>query len=276
MDPLVDRNTVDNNSGGGGVEYEISVSGATVRNNRLLKNALPDSVPVSTAGMGSYASIGVKVYCNVLEIPNTGTGGANGMTIVASNRGYNEFSPYEYLMSTGNDFHHNTVIWDAGARGMIGYLQADAAHQPNFFADNTPPDYNTYHLSSLSTTSFVYDNNNTQKNTAKTFTEFQAAGADVHGTADTNYTSGFPIVAITSPADQASFTNSVTIAATASDKSGINRVEFYVDWDYQATVSSSPYNFDWTTGAAGSHTVAAMAYSNSGIRSCYAVTLTKQ
>jgi hypothetical protein len=168
------------------------------------------------------------------------------------------------------------VIWEAGAVGLIGYMQNDVAHQPNFFADNTPPDYNTYHLSSLSTANFVYDNNNTQANTRKTFTDFQAAGADVHGSADTNYTSGFPTVTITSPVDQSSFTNAVTLVAAASDKSGISRVEFYVDWDYQATVSGSPYTFNWTNGKAGTHTVAAMAYSNSGIRSCYAITLTKK
>ena len=40
---------------------------------------------------------------------------------------------------------------------------------------------------------------NTQDNTHKTFTEYQAAGADIHGSADTNYANGFPIVTITSP-----------------------------------------------------------------------------
>jgi parallel beta-helix repeat protein len=276
INPLIEHNIVANNTGGGGVAYEISVAGATIRNNIVTGNGIPDDVRISTAGIGSYASEGVTSYCNVFEIPNTGTGGANGMTIVASNRGYNEFSPYQYLMSTANSFHHNTVIWEAGAVGLIGYMQNDVAHQPNFFADNTPPDYNTYHLSSLSTANFVYDNNNTQANTRKTFTDFQAAGADVHGSADTNYTSGFPTVTITSPVDQSSFTNAVTLVAAASDKSGISRVEFYVDWDYQATVSGSPYTFNWTNGKAGTHTVAAMAYSNSGIRSCYAITLTKK
>jgi parallel beta-helix repeat protein len=276
INPLIEHNIVANNTGGGGVAYEISVAGATIRNNIVTGNGIPDDVRISTAGIGSYASEGVTSYCNVFEIPNTGTGGANGMTIVASNRGYNEFSPYQYLMSTANSFHHNTVIWEAGAVGLIGYMQNDVAHQPNFFADNTPPDYNTYHLSSLSTANFVYDNNNTQANTRKTFTDFQAAGADVHGSADTNYTSGFPTVTITSPVDQSSFTNAVTLVAAASDKSGISRVEFYVDWDYQATVSGSPYTFNWTNGKAGTHTVAAMAYGNSGIRSCYAITLTKK
>jgi parallel beta-helix repeat protein len=276
QNPLVDNNTVTDNADGAGIAYEISVNTAIVRNNIVLRNALPGGVPGSTANIGSYASTGVQSYCNVIEIPNTGATGANGMTIVASNRGYNAFPPYEYLMSKGNSFHHNTVIWDPGAPGILGYLQNDAEHQPNFFADNTPPDYNTYHLSSLSTATFIYDNNNTQDNTHKTFTEYQAAGADIHGSIDTNYASGFPIATITSPSDQSLFTNAVTVTATASDKSGISRVEFYVDWDYQTTVNSSPYTFDWTSGTAGSHIVAVMAYSNAGIRSCHAITLTKR
>src|SRR6202167_1235215 len=274
--PLVDHNTVENNAGGGGVAYEISVAGATIRKNILVGNNIPGGVPVSTAAVGSYASVGVLAYCNVFEVPNTGGGGANGMTIIASNRGYNPNPPYEYLMSTGNSFHHNTVIWEPGAVGLVGYEQGDVAHQPNFFADNTPPDSNSYHLSSLSVANFVYDHNNTQENARKTFTEYQAAGADIHGSADTNYTSGFPNVIITSPADQSSFTNSVAISASANDKSGISQVEFYVDWEHQATVSKAPYTFDWTNGTAGAHTVSAVAYSNAGIHSCFAVTLTKQ
>jgi parallel beta-helix repeat protein len=271
--PYIDGNTVVKNYGGGGIEYEISVGGALVRNNILLENGLPGTVAVSAANHGSYASVGVVAYCNVVEIP--AAAGANGMLVGASQRGYNTVPPYEYLMSTGNSVHHNTIIWDAGSNGAIGYEQHDAENQPDFWANNTPPDNNTYHLPSLSAAHFLYDNNNSQQNKAKTFIEYQAAGADIHGTADTNNTSGYPTVKITSPADQSSFTSAVTVAATAADKSGINRVEFYVDWKLATTVAGSPYSFDWTNATAGTHTVAAMAYSNAGIRSCFAVTLTK-
>jgi len=272
--PLVDGNTLTDNSGGAGIAYEVSLTSATIRNNILLRNGLPNPIePVASAAIGSYASVGVQTYCNVIEVPNAQR--ANGAVIVASARGTNPYPAYQYLMSTGNDFHHNTVIWDSGATGAVGHLQADAAHQPNFFADNTAPDFNWYHLSSLSTANFIYDNNNSQQNSRKTFAQYQAAGADVHGTADTNYRSGFPRVMITSPADQSSVANPITIAVTASDASGISKVEFYVDWNLQAIVSGSPYNFSWTNGTTGTHTLAAMAYSNAGIRSCYAVTLKK-
>jgi parallel beta-helix repeat protein len=275
--PLIDGNIVTDNSGGAGIAYEISLNSATVRNNVLLRNNIPNDVPVSTASAGSYASTGVKIYCNVIEVPNVnGQGNANGMTIGASNRGYNTYPPYQYLTSTGNAFHHNTVIWDAGAKGNVGYFQHDVANQPNFFANNSVPDYNTYHLPSLSSRTFIYDNNNSGENRLKTFSEYQASGADIHGSADTQYLSGYPTVAITSPADQSAVTNSVTVEAAASDKSGINRVEFYVDWKLQATVTGSPYSFTWNNGTTGTHIVAAMAHANSGVNACYAVTLTKK
>ena len=161
------------------------------------------------------------------------------------------------------------MIWETGATGGTGYFQTDPADQPKFIADNTPPDYNDYHLPS---TSYHFAYGKTQL----TFAQFQANGADVHGTVDRNNTSGFPSVAITSPADQASVTAPVTVKATASDKSGINRVEFYVDWKLQKTVAGPPYTYSWTNGPTGSHILTAMAYSNAGIRNCFAVTLHKQ
>ncbi len=274
--PLIDGNIISDNVMGAGIAYEISVNSAIVRNNQLLRNSLPGSVPASSADVGSYDSTGVSSYCNVIEVPDVGkANGANGASIVGSDRGYNPFPPYQYYTSTGNSFHHNTVIWQAGSHGAVGYFLSDAAHQPNFFADNAAPDYNTYHLPDLSSTVFVYDNNTSEANAGKTFTEYQAAGADVHGSADTNYNSGYPSVTIASPLDQTSFTDSVSVNATASDKSGINRVEFFVDWKLVKTVAGPPYTFDWTGATVGTHTVAVMAYSNAGISACRAVSLTK-
>jgi hypothetical protein len=272
--PLIDGNKVTDNIGGSGIVYEISLISALVRNNILQRNGATGSFSGPGWGLQSANSTGVEAYCNLFEIGNLA--GENGFVVNSADRGNDPNPPYEYLTSTGNYIHHNTVIWDSGATGFVGYIEGDPTNQPDFFANNTPPDYNTYHLPTLSATHFFYENNDSGSNTAKTFAEYQSAGADVNGTADTNYTSGFPTVAITSPADQSSVPNPVTIAASASDASGISKVEFYVDWGLQATVSSSPYNFDWTGATSGTHTVAAMAYSNAGIRSCYAVTLNQQ
>ena len=273
---LLDGNTITDNTDSDGVNQEMGTGTSTFRNNVVQRNGTHVNDDYSTDQIATHATTGVDIYCNVLEVSQGK--GVNGWNINAANRGDSQYPSYQYLAATGNSFHYNTVIWDTGAIGGVGLMQDDAANQPNFFANNKKPDYNNYHMPSLAS-NFLYDNNNTQKNARKTFGEYQSAGADVHGAADTNYNSGFPTVTITSPADGSSFTNLLAVNATASDKSGINRVELYIDWKLQSTIAGPPYDFNLTnlTGIlTGAHTVAAMAYSNAGIRNCYAVTLNKQ
>ncbi len=271
---VVDGNTITDNSDADGLVQEIGYGNSTFRNNIVQRNGARLNSVNTSSQISVRASSGVESYCNVVEIPSGA--GIGGWAIIAANRGSSSYPPYQYLATTGNSFHHNTVIWGAGASGDVGLFQDDTANQPNFFASNTPPDYNSYHLSSPSAAHFVYDNENSRGNKRKPFAYHQASHADVHSTADTNYTRGFPTVAIMSPADQSSVASPVTISAKASDKSGIFKVEFYVDWSLQGTVKSPPYNFSWNDGTTGLHVVAAMAYSNAGIRACYAVTLNEQ
>lgn len=273
--PLVDGNVVNSNTDPDApaccsdIIFEISEGGATYRNNIIGFQGTGGG----TVGLYSSSSQGVQAYCN--EITQV-SGNNQVWSITAADRGDNTVAPNlgSYIVSTGNWFHHNTIIWSSGATGLVGYHQTDTANQPNFFTNNTPPDYNTYHGPSTSVLQFIYDNNNSGSNTAINFSTFQSNGADVHGTFDTVYNSGYPTVSITSPADQSSVANPVTISSSASDTSGIAKVEFYVDWALQATVTSGPYNYSWA-GAGGTHVVAAMAYSNAGVRLCNAVTLTQ-
>jgi hypothetical protein len=139
----------------------------------------------------------------------------------------------------------------------------------NFYSTNRF-DYNTYHLPVLTRKAFYWND------AFNTFSGFQAAGQDTHGSADTEYTSSVPTVVITSPADETTVSGTVGITGNAQDSNSISKVEFYVDWALKATDGGgSPFNFTWNTSgvAAGSHTVAAMAYSPEGVRACYAVTL---
>jgi parallel beta-helix repeat protein len=272
---LLDGNTITDNTDSDGVNQEMGTGTSTFRNNVVQRNGTHVNENYSTDQIATHATTGVNIYCNVLEV-SKGTG-VNGWNINAADRGDSKYPSYQYLAATGNSFHHNTVIWDAGAIGAVGLMQDDTASQPNFFANNSKPDFNNYHMPTLAS-NFLYDNNNTQKNARKTFIEYQAAGADVHGAADTNSTSGFPVVTIASPADQSSFTTSLTVNATASDKSGINRVEIYLDWALKTTIAGPPYNFNLTgltSLLTGTHTLTAMAYSNAGIRNCYAITVNK-
>ncbi len=271
---LVDGNIITDNSDGDGLGQEIGGGITTIRNNVVARNGAHINTNNWAYQIGVRASSGVNIYCNVIEIPPA-AGGVGGWVIGAAPRGSNRFPPFQYRATTGNSFHHNTVIWDAGANGAAGFHHNDP-NQPNFFASNTPPDYNNYHMPDASAAHFLYDNNSSRSNKAKPFSAHRGSGADAHSTVDTNYASGYPEVSITSPADQSSVGNPATVSATASDKSGVRKVEFYVDWKLETTLTSAPYDFNWSNGTSGPHIVAAMAYSNAGIRACYAVTLNEQ
>jgi chitodextrinase len=76
-----------------------------------------------------------------------------------------------------------------------------------------------------------------------------------------------PVVSITSPAANASFSApaSVTITAAASDADGsITKVEFYNGSTKLGEDASSPYTYSWTNVAAGSYSLIAKATDNGG------------
>ncbi len=76
-----------------------------------------------------------------------------------------------------------------------------------------------------------------------------------------------PMVSITSPANNATVQDSVTIAASASDASGISNVEFMVDGILTATDYFLPYSVNWNTAGLPDnsvHTLTAKAYDTAG------------
>jgi regulation of enolase protein 1 (concanavalin A-like superfamily)/uncharacterized protein (DUF2141 family) len=76
-----------------------------------------------------------------------------------------------------------------------------------------------------------------------------------------------PTVSITSPAGGSTFTAPATIAiaASAGDSDGtVAKVEFYNGTTLLGTSMTSPYSFSWTNVAAGSYTLKAIAYDNTG------------
>ncbi|MDP2789685.1 MAG: Ig-like domain-containing protein [bacterium] len=75
-----------------------------------------------------------------------------------------------------------------------------------------------------------------------------------------------PVVSIILPTDPVSGANT-EVVATASDASGIDRVEFFVDGTFRVADFSGPYGFSWLlTGYAENspHTVSAVAYDRNG------------
>ncbi|GCE50334.1 cellulose binding domain-containing protein [Thermosporothrix hazakensis] len=76
-----------------------------------------------------------------------------------------------------------------------------------------------------------------------------------------------PAVSLTKPANGASFTApaSIDLAADASDSDGsISKVEFYSGSTLLSTDTSAPYTYTWGNVAAGSYTLTAKAYDNTG------------
>lgn len=76
-----------------------------------------------------------------------------------------------------------------------------------------------------------------------------------------------PEVAITAPTAGSTVSGITVVTASATDASGVNRVEFFVDGELKGTDTTAPYSFDWDTAAVpnGSHTVTARAVDLVGV-----------
>ena len=88
-----------------------------------------------------------------------------------------------------------------------------------------------------------------------------------------------PSVRISSPSSGGTYTSpqTVTLTASASDNTGVTRVEFYDSGTLQATDTSAPYTFSWSFTSAddGAHDWTARAYDSAGnVTTSTVVTLT--
>jgi peptidoglycan/xylan/chitin deacetylase (PgdA/CDA1 family) len=75
-----------------------------------------------------------------------------------------------------------------------------------------------------------------------------------------------PTVSLTSPANGATLSGTVALAATATDNVAVDHVDFLVDGQIVGTTTTSPYGFSWnsTSVADGTHTIAARAVDTAG------------
>ncbi|WP_282940636.1 pectinesterase family protein [Paenibacillus sp. RC67] len=76
-----------------------------------------------------------------------------------------------------------------------------------------------------------------------------------------------PIAVITSPANNIikEAGSDVMIHATASDKDGIAKVEFFIDGAKVGEANNAPYSYNWTNVEDGTHYVVARAIDNTGV-----------
>lgn len=85
-----------------------------------------------------------------------------------------------------------------------------------------------------------------------------------------------PTVSITSPANGASVTNTITVSVSAADNIGVSSVNFKVDGAAVAVINTAPYNFSWNTTnfAAGVHTLTATAADVAGNTNTHSIQVT--
>ncbi|RKG68952.1 hypothetical protein D7V80_10520 [Corallococcus sp. CA054B] len=85
-----------------------------------------------------------------------------------------------------------------------------------------------------------------------------------------------PTVAFTAPAANATVSGGVTLTATATDDSGVARVEFYDGTTLIATDAVAPFTVTWNTlaSANGTHTLSARAFDTAGNMGSGQVTVT--
>jgi len=80
-------------------------------------------------------------------------------------------------------------------------------------------------------------------------------------------TNQLPTVSLTSPSNNATYTQgaSINLTANASDADGsIARVEFYQGSTLLNSDNTAPYSFTWTNAAAGTYSITARAFDNTG------------
>jgi hypothetical protein len=75
-----------------------------------------------------------------------------------------------------------------------------------------------------------------------------------------------PAVALTSPSQGATIGSSISLAASASDETDVQRVDFLIDGTVVARDDLAPYQATYSASglASGTHTIAAVAYDTSG------------
>ena len=86
-----------------------------------------------------------------------------------------------------------------------------------------------------------------------------------------------PAVTITSPGDGASIGNLETVRASASDDSGINRMELFLDGDLKAVKYNSELKWNWNTRklSKGAYTLSVKAFDTAGNEEVNTITVYK-
>lgn len=114
--------------------------------------------------------------------------------------------------------------------------------------------------------------------TARSWTTSSSASYNTTSITLAGTTNQLPVVALTAPSNNATYTApaSISLTAAASDADGsISKVEFYNGSTLLGTDTSNPYAYTWSSVATGTYSLTAKAYDNqSGTATTSVVTVT--
>ena len=185
---------------------------------------------------------------------------------------------YTQTWQGGNGFGANIVITNNGAAITNGWtllfsfpngqrLQNGwpvSFTQPANSAQVTVASNAQWNQSIGSGQSFTAGFNGTFNGTNNSPTAFTLNGTACNGGTTNPPVNTPPSVTLTSPTGNQTFNQgaAVTLAATATDNSGVSRVEFLVDGQVVNSDTTAPYSFSTSTLAVGNHTAQARAFDN--------------
>jgi len=155
-------------------------------------------------------------------------------------------------------FLTGTVVWSATASDNVGVTRVELRDGSTVAATLTSRPY-TFNWNTTSVAAGAH---------TLTARAYDAAGnSATSASRSITIDRTAPTVALSAPASGATVSGTVTVSATASDSSGLARVEFYRDGTVLlGTDTTSPYSISWdsTTTAAGSHPLTARATDAAG------------
>jgi len=241
------------NNAGPGIFHEISFD-AIIRNNIVEYDSLGAAGSSLWWGAGIFlnSSSEVEIYGNQVSYCLHGIGGSS------TDHGSSPLNGRRYSIQNVN-VHDNIITLNSGI--AAGFVRDSSVVPPDIFTSwNNHFDYNTYYLSDVNGRAFDWNDSD------RTRSEWQSYSNDIHGTFLPLGFGTTTTASIANPLNGSVVSGMVAVFASASDTSGITKVEFYVDGALKATNLVYPWNFSWdaSSASAGSHTLSVKAYGATG------------
>ena len=232
-----------------------------------------------TQQITNYTVVGTSQIFSLADNPTgfTWTDGTPGASATNVHTGV-------FAIGVGNGFQF-TVPADTNPKTVrinLGLWRARGRLEASLSDSSAPAYSDNFLVNELGTSNGVYVISFAAASAGQTLTIKYTAEAQFHSSGNVTLESAslvnggdqdqYPIINITSPADEATFsaTDSTSILATAFDPDGtIASVEFYVDGVFLGngvSMGSSQYSVAWPNIYSGAHTITAKAFDNEGAR----------